>query len=203
MNPHFIFNSLNSINSFISDSDPDSAQSFLSKFARLMRYILENSRKTMVPLEDEVNTLKLNMELEQLRFDNRFDFKINVEGPIDEEYTFVPPMLVQPFIENAILHGLAGKDKGGMIKVDFRVKGKIMHCTIEDNGIGRKKAGEIKKTIGKGKHRSLGMQVTKERLDILSEKYGVNASFKIIDLHDSLGNSTGTRAIVKIPFEGE
>jgi len=203
MNPHFIFNSLNSINSFISDSDPDSAQSFLSKFARLMRYILENSRKTMVPLEDEVNTLKLNMELEQLRFDNKFDFKINVQDSIDEEYTYVPPMLVQPFIENAILHGLAGKDKDGLIKVDFRAKGNIMLCTVEDNGIGRKKAGEIKKTKGHKKHRSLGMQVTKERLDILAEKYGGDISFEIIDLKDSMGNALGTKAILRIPFEEE
>jgi tetratricopeptide (TPR) repeat protein len=210
MNPHFIFNSLNSINSFISDSDPDSAQSFLSKFARLMRYILENSRKTMVPLEDEVNTLKLNMELEQLRFDNKFDFKINIEGSIDEEYTYVPPMLVQPFVENAILHGLAGKEEEGLIEVEFKATGKIMLCTIEDNGIGRKKAGEIKKTKGKnlpagrqGKHRSLGMQVTKERLDILAEKYGGDISFEIIDLEDTEGNALGTRAVLRIPFEEE
>ena len=210
MNPHFIFNSLNSINSFISDSDSDSAQSFLSKFARLMRYILENSRKTMVPLEDEVNTLRLNIELEQLRFDNRFSFKINVEKSIDEEYTYVPPMLVQPFVENAILHGLAGKEKDGSIKVDFRAKGKIMLCTIEDNGIGRKKAGEIKKTNGQnlpagrqGKHRSLGMQVTKERLDILAVKYGGDISFEINDLEDGEGNALGTKAILRIPFEEE
>ena len=203
MNPHFIFNSLNSINSFISDSDPDSAQSFLSKFARLMRYILENSRKTMVPLKDEVNTLKLNMELEQLRFDNKFSFRINVEDSIDEEFTYIPPMLVQPFIENAILHGLAGKEKDGMIQVGFREKGKIMLCTIEDNGIGRKKAGEIKRGNGSKKHRSLGMQVTKERLDILSEKYGVDASFEIIDLKDGEGKALGTKALLRIPFEEE
>jgi LytS/YehU family sensor histidine kinase len=175
-----------------------------------MRYILENSRKTMVPLEDEVNTLKLNMELEQLRFDNKFDFRINVEDSIDEEYTYVPPMLVQPFIENAILHGLAGKEKDGIIKVDFRIKGKIMLCSVEDNGIGRKKAGEIKKAnrqnlpAGRqGKHRSLGMQVTKERLDILAEKYNEDISFEIIDLYDNAGNSLGTRAVLRIPFEEE
>ncbi len=203
MNPHFIFNSLNSINSFISDSDPDSAQSFLSKFARLMRYILENSRKTMVPLEDEINTLKLNMELEQLRFDNKFSFNINVEESIDEEYTYVPPMLVQPFVENAILHGLAGKDKDGLITINFRAKGKIMLCTIEDNGIGRKKAGEVKRANQKQKHRSLGMQVTKERLDILAEKYGGDISFEINDLEDGEGNALGTKAILRIPFEEE
>ena len=203
MNPHFIFNSLNSINSFISDSDPDSAQSFLSKFARLMRYILENSRKTMVPLEDEINTLKLNMELEQLRFDNKFSFQIDIDETLDEEYTYVPPMLIQPFVENAILHGLAGKEKDGLITISFRAKGKIMLCTIEDNGIGRKKAGEVKRAIQKQKHRSLGMQVTKERLDILAEKYKGDISFKIIDLDDGAGNALGTKAILKIPFEEE
>ncbi len=156
MNPHFIFNSLNSINSFITDNNSDSAQSFLSKFARLMRYILENSRKTFVPVEDEVNTLQLNMELEQLRFDNKFDFEIKVDETIDLEYTFIPPMLIQPFIENAIIHGLANKQSDGKILVELQKNGELMHCIVEDNGIGREKAIELKEKSSKSKRQSLG-----------------------------------------------
>lgn len=203
MNPHFIFNSLNSINSFITDNNSDSAQSFLSKFARLMRYILENSRKTFVPVEDEINTLELNMQLEQLRFDNKFDFEINVDEKIDQEYTFIPPMLIQPFIENAIIHGIAGKTGRGKIKVELKPEGKLMQCTIEDNGIGRKKAMEIKRKSDSKKHRSLGMKVTQERLDILNEKTEEDVSVKIIDLKDESGNPGGTKVELRIPFENE
>ncbi len=203
MNPHFIFNSLNSINSFITDNNSDSAQSFLSKFARLMRYILENSRKTFVPVEDEINTLELNMQLEQLRFDNKFDFEINVDEKIDQEYTFIPPMLIQPFIENAIIHGIAGKTGKGKIKVELKPEGKLMQCIIEDNGIGRKKAMEIKRKSGSKKHRSLGMKVTQERLDILNEKTEEDVSVKIIDLKDESGNPRGTKVELRIPFENE
>ena len=203
MNPHFIFNSLNSINSFITDNNSDSAQSFLSKFARLMRYILENSRKTFVPVEDEINTLDLNMQLEQLRFDNKFDFEINVHEDIDQEYTFIPPMLIQPFIENAIIHGMAGKTGKGQIKVGLKPEGSLMLCTIEDNGIGRKKAMEIKRKSGKKKHRSLGMKVTQERLDILNEKSKEKVYFEFVDLKDESGNPVGTKVVLKIPFEEE
>lgn len=203
MNPHFIFNSLNSINSFITDNNSDSAQSFLSKFASLMRYILDNSRKTMVPLEDEINTLQLNMELEQLRFDNKFDFKIQVDESFDPEFTFIPPMLIQPFIENAIIHGLAPKESDGLLRVELNRNGELMHCKIEDNGVGRKKAMEIKARSGKAKHKSLGMQVTRERLEILNEKTQEEVSFQIIDLQDESGNSIGTRVDLRIPYEEE
>lgn len=203
MNPHFIFNSLNSINSFIAMNNTDSAQSFLTKFARLMRYILENSRKTFVPVEDEINTLKLNMELEQLRFDNRFGFEIVIDEKIDRENTFIPPMLIQPFVENAIIHGLSNKQGDGKLKVGLKPEGELMFCVIEDNGIGRKKAMEIKERSGKASHRSLGMQVTKERLDILNEKSKEKVSFRIFDLKDAEGNAAGTKVELKIPYETE
>jgi tetratricopeptide (TPR) repeat protein len=203
MNPHFIFNSLNSINCFIALNDPESAQSYLTKFARLMRYILENSRKAFVPVEDEINTLKLNLELEQLRFDNRFTFEVHVNEGIDKQSTFIPPMLIQPFVENAIIHGLSNKSAGGRLSVKLKQESELMCCTIEDNGIGREKAMEIKEKSGKPKHRSLGMQVTQERLDILNEKSKEKVSFQILDLKDEGGNATGTRVELKIPFENE
>ncbi len=204
MNPHFIFNSLNSINSFISDNNSEMAQSFLSKFARLMRYILEHSRKTVVLLSDEINTLKLNLELEQLRFDNRFQFQIKVDDDIDPENTYIPPMLIQPFIENAILHGLAAKEgENGSLLIHLKSVGELMLCVIEDNGIGREKAAEIKKKSGKGNHKSLGMQVTKERLSILTEKYKQEITYKITDVKDADGNASGTKVELTIPCEVE
>jgi len=203
MNPHFIFNSLNSINSFISDNKADDAQSFLAKFARLMRYILDNSRKTFVPIEDEVNTLELNMELERLRFDNKFDFSVELDENIDTEYTFIPPMLIQPFIENAILHGLSNKAGKGQLSITFKQNGELMHCTIEDNGVGRQNAQEFKTKSGKGLHKSLGMQVTRERLEILNERTKEEVTFSIIDLSDDMGNPTGTKVELHIPYEVE
>ncbi len=203
MNPHFIFNSLNSINSFITDNNPDSAQLFLSKFARLMRYILNNSRETMIPVEDEINTLQLYMELEQLRFDNKFDFKININDDIDTEYTFIPPMLIQPFVENAIIHGIGAKEEKGNIFVEIKKYDNIILCSVEDDGIGREKAMQKKKIAGTKKHKSLGMQVTKERLDILDEKYGNNISFTFIDKKTENGKAAGTRVEIRIPYEEE
>ncbi len=203
MNPHFIFNSLNSINSFITDNNTGDAQLFLSKFARLMRYILNNSRETMIPLEDEINTLQLYMELEQLRFDNKFDFDINIAEDIDTEYTFIPPMLLQPFIENSIIHGIGEKEGKGKIKVDIRKQDGVMLCTVEDDGIGRERSMQRKQGKEKKKHKSLGMQVTKERLDILNEKYGNNISFTFFDKKAGNGESTGTKVEIRIPYEEE
>jgi tetratricopeptide (TPR) repeat protein len=203
MNPHFIFNSLNSINSFITDNNADSAQTFLSKFARLMRFILENSRKTMVPLEDEVSTLQLNLELEQLRFNHKFDFKIEIDENVDQEFTFIPPMLLQPFVENAILHGVAALNEKGMIHIKMTPVNKLMYCTVEDNGIGRQKAMEIKGNRTRAKHKSLGMQVTRERLDILKEKTGEDIFVRFIDLKDENNKPRGTRVELHIPFEEE
>ncbi|MBN3035002.1 MAG: tetratricopeptide repeat protein [Bacteroidales bacterium] len=203
MNPHFIFNSLNSINSFIAGNNPDAAREFLTKFARLMRYILENSRKSFVPVEDEVNTLQLNMELERLRFSNKFDFTIHVEEGIDTECTFIPPMLVQPFIENAIIHGVGPKEGQGHISVSLSREDGLMLCAVEDDGIGRKKAMELREKAGKPGHKSLGMQVTKERIDLLTERTGKTVSVQIIDLADDQGRPSGTRIELRIPFEVE
>jgi len=203
MNPHFIFNSLNSISSFISDNNPENAQAFLSKFARLMRYILENSRKAFVPVEDDINTLQLNLELEQLRFDHRFEFDIKLDNAIDPEFTYIPPMLIQPFVENAIIHGLASKESGGKLNINIRKNDELIHCVITDNGIGREKSNELKARSGKTGHRSLGMQVTRERLSILNEKVKGDVKFTITDLHDESGNALGTEVELDFPYELE
>jgi sensor histidine kinase YesM len=157
----------------------------------------------MIPVEDEVNTLQLYMELEQLRFENKFDFRIEVDDDIDTEYTYIPPMLIQPFIENSIIHGIGGKEGKGNIKVELEKQNGIMLCTVEDDGIGRERSMQKKQDSQKKKHKSLGMQVTKERLDILNEKYGNNISFTFYDKKTGTDEPSGTRVEIRIPFEEE
>lgn len=201
MNPHFIFNSLNSINSFIGENNTDEAQTYLSKFARLMRLILENSRKVMVALEDELNALKLNLELERLRFDGRFDFTIEVSQEIDTEDTYLPPMLIQPFIENAIKHGIKGKEGKGLINLSIKKENELLICVVEDNGVGRDET--LKNAHKSSDHVSLGTQVTLERLEILQHEKNPEIGLKIIDLKDKDGIGRGTKVVLRIPFEEE
>jgi len=199
MNPHFIFNSLNSINSFIGENNTSEAQAYLSKFARLMRLILENLRKVMVALEDEVNALQLNLELEQLRFDNRFSFVIDIDEKIDPEDIYLPPMLIQPFIENAIKHGIKGKEEQGLITLSIKKENELLICIVEDNGVGREET--MKNTDKPNGHISLGTQVTLERLEILRQEKNHKSGMEIIDLKDDSGIGIGTRVVLKIPYE--
>lgn len=198
MNPHFIFNSLNSINSFIGENNSSEAQNYLSKFARLMRLILDNSRKSMVSVADEISALELNLELEKLRFDGRFDYKIIVSDEIDTDEIFIPPMLIQPFVENAVKHGIKGKIDSGLITLSFYLAETLLVCEVEDNGVGR----EItKKEKGLNIHVSLGTQVTIERLEILRVENNKEIGLEIIDLKDENDIGTGTRVIIKMPYE--
>lgn len=199
MNPHFIFNSLNSINSFIGENNTAEAQIYLTKFARLMRLILENSRKTMVSLSDEVSALELNLELEQLRFEGKFDFEIFIDPSLETEDVYLSPMLIQPFVENSIKHGLRNNKSGGMIALSFIPDNGLLICEVTDNGIGRKAS----ENIGMNKHVSLGTEVTNERLNMLKQDSGKNAGFEIIDLTDNNNHPTGTKVIIRIPFEEE
>ncbi len=199
INPHFIFNSLNSIQSFISQNDTFTGISYLSKFARLMRLILENSRKAYAPFDDELESLRLNLELEKMRFNQRFDFEIEVDSTIETEELLVPPMIAQPFIENAVLHAFTEKKDSGLISIHYHLNDKILRCTIEDNGLGRKAAMENKqKSSG---HTSLGMQLTEERLDLLKKNTGQNAFAEIIDLYDSNNKACGTKVIIDLPYK--
>ncbi len=200
MNPHFIFNSLNSISNFILHHQAGIAQNYLSKFARLMRLILNNSREKMVPLEDEIETLELYLSLERLRFNEIFDYVIEISPEIDPEFTYVPPMLIQPFVENAILHGLRPKQEKGHIRLQIGKEGKSLKVVIEDDGIGRKEAAKRKQQTTRRK--SLGMQVTKERLEMLSKETGIQFPMEIIDLEEN-GVAKGTKVILHIPFEEE
>lgn len=200
MNPHFIFNSLNAIQSFISENNAETAGRFLGKFADLIRYNLESTRNAFVPLEQEINALHNNLELEKIRFNHSFDFKIIVDEAIDPVNFTIPPLLIQPFLENAIIHGLASKAADGLLVVEFVKKDKTIDALITDNGIGREKSAQIKNEKRKGK-KSLGIQLIKERLDLLNRQGNTNSSFEIVDLHDDKHQPLGTKVILNIPYE--
>ncbi len=200
MNPHFIFNSLNSIQSFILSRDIDLAVSYLSRFSQLMRLILSNSRESIIPLNDEIKAVAHYIEIERLRFDNKFDCTINIDDEIDEEFTGIPPMIIQPYVENSIIHGLVHKNGHGHITIDFKRKGKILLITITDDGIGRKRAMEIKRENGL-ETKSRGMMITRERLEILNSSSGEKFNVKVFDLSDDSGNPSGTRVELMVMWQ--
>lgn len=199
MNPHFIFNSLNSIQSFIIQNDTDLAIGYLARFSKLMRLILATSRESFIPLEDEVALLEHYLELESLRFSEHFNYDIFIDPVLDAEFTGIPPMIIQPYVENAIIHGLINKkDKKGMLKITVWDKKNHVLCIVEDDGIGREKAMEIKKLDGLNQ-KSQGIMITKERLEILNRRNKDKISVEIIDLYDKNAQASGTRVRLKIP----
>jgi len=200
MNPHFIFNSLNSIQSYIAANNTFVAMSYLSKFARLMRLILENTRQSYVTLENEINTLELNIELEKIRFKDKYDYKIEAEPSINTEEILIPPMLLQPFVENAIKHGLLKLKKKGMLKISYAVADSLLICNINDNGIGREASAEFNKHH-RVQHKSLGMEVTGERINMLKNQTSKDISVIITDLKDENGQACGTNVELRIPFK--
>jgi LytS/YehU family sensor histidine kinase len=165
-----------------------------------MRNILENSRKSYIVLSEEISTLELYIELERIRFKQKFDYKINIEKELPVDSIYIPPMLIQPFVENSIKHGLRNKKGKGLLEIEFRKDDRFIVCVVKDNGIGREKALELK--TGKNKnHKSLGMQVTHERLDALSKLRGSRINFVITDLKNENGEASGTEVEINIPFE--
>ena len=195
MNPHFVFNCLNSINRFILVNEPDEASAYLTKFSRLIRLILDNSREELIGLDQELEALKLYIELEAMRFNNRFDYEISLAPGLDTTAYQVPPMLIQPYVENAIWHGLMHRKEKGLLKIHLSEQSGSLHIIVEDNGIGRAKAAELKSKSA-AQHKSQGMQVTAERMELIRTVYGVSASVQITDLVDEEGEAKGTRAEV-------
>lgn len=197
MNPHFIFNSLNSILHFITTNDPETAHVYLSKFSKLIRAILEDSRSEFISLEEEVRVLGLYLELEALRFDNQFSYEIIIDPEIDLQTQQIPPMLLQPHVENAIKHGLIHTVPNGRLEITIQRQGEIIICSIIDNGIGRERAQTLKQH-SLHTHVSQGIGLTRDRIEILnsihSEHYGVD----INDLTDRDGISSGTRVDIRI-----
>lgn len=201
MNPHFIFNSLNSIQHYIFHTKSDEAIKYLSKFARLVRVILNNSDKPTVTVEEDVEALKLYLELEQMRFEGKFDYEVIIDPSVDTDYDIMPPMLMQPYVENSILHGLNPNTKKGKLIIHLSVKNNFLICTITDDGIGREKAAEIKRTMPVAKHKSLGMKITEDRLKILNEINNSRLSVIITDLKED-NRSIGTQVQLFIPLIG-
>jgi len=200
MNPHFIFNCLNSINRFILKNETEAASDYLTKFSRLIRMVLINSKNKLITLEDELEMLRLYLDMERFRFKNAFDYNIGFVNSIDINNIFIPPLLLQPFAENAIWHGLMNKEEHGHLEILFRLEENRLICSITDNGIGRKAAENIKSKSAE-KQKSMGLRITKERLALLGASQEGDASFEFEDLADKNGNAAGTRVILKITIK--
>ena len=198
MNPHFLFNGLNSIKSFVIDNRPHEAADYLSKFSKLIRNILENSKASLIPLAREIETLDLYIEMECLRFDNRFTYAIDVGAGVDAAAIEVPPTLIQPYVENAIWHGLLHRrTPGGHLHIDIdRPAPTLVTLVVEDNGVGREAATAIRSARSR-KHKSLGMQITAERLAMLKQLHGFHAEVRVVDLERD-GAAAGTRVEIDI-----
>lgn len=197
MNPHFIFNSLNAIQSFVAGNKSALGEEYLADFAKLMRAILENSSKEMVNLSNELESLSIYLKLERLRFEEKFDYTIHVDPEVEVDLIEVPPLLIQPFVENAILHGIMSKPEAGHINISIQETDSQLICTVTDDGIGREASAKLDK---KKKHKSMGLEVTKNRLAMLSEELGITGGVEISDIKDDDGASGGTSVKVIIPI---
>ncbi len=198
MNPHFIFNSLNSIENYIIQNETVKASEYLNGFSRLMRLILQNSRTHLVNLRDEIEALKLYMDMESLRFNNEVEYKVNIDEALDPDEIDIPPMLIQPYIENGIWHGLRHKGGPGKITLSFAKDNGYLKCTIEDNGVGRSKAASMGNQNPRRK--SMAMNITNERLQTINKIYETDASVHIEDLVDEKGEAAGTRVELSISY---
>lgn len=192
MNPHFIFNALNSVNNFIAKSDERSANRYLSEFSTLMRSVLENSEEDFIPLSKELSLLELYMKLEHSRFPDKFDYRITIAEKVDVPSFKIPPMLLQPYIENAIWHGLRYKKEKGLLEVNVQsTRGNVLEISISDDGIGRKKSAELK-TQHQKKQRSKGMGNIRQRVAILNEMHKNKVAVDISDLNK---DGSGTKVV--------
>ena len=201
MNPHFMFNSLNSINNFIVKNDQENASDYLTSFAQLMRIILENSRQDWVSLESELRALRLYIGMEKLRFENSFFYHESISDDINVMTTLIPPMLIQPYIENAIWHGLLPKKSSqSNLKLILDQKDGILSIIIEDDGIGTKVSQRNKSSFNVSK-KSFGLKIISERLDMINEIYKLNANVKINDKSDFNDKETGTKVILSMKLK--
>ncbi|MCK0147640.1 tetratricopeptide repeat protein [Arenibacter sp. F26102] len=193
MNPHFIFNSLNSIGDYYSRNDKDSANNYLSQFAKLIRLTLENSEKKEIPLSEDLQLLELYLEVESKRMVNKFTFEIKIDPALDPDNVLVPPLILQPFIENSIWHGISKKQGKGHILIQIKKEDQSIICSVDDDGVGRKASVAINEKEGK----SMGMKITKSRINIINKQKNSNADIVLIDKADNMG----LRVEVKLPLE--
>ncbi len=196
MNPHFLFNSLNSVNQFIAQNNELEANKYLTSYSNLMRNTMENSNKDFVTLGNEIENLTKYLELEHLRFKDKFNFIITVDETLDPETIWIPNMVIQPHLENAIWHGLRYKEGKGLLKMNVALQGKTMLITIDDDGIGPTKSGELK-THNQKAHNSRGLTNTKERMALLNELYKTKMAFVV---NEKNSPETGTVVQITVPI---
>lgn len=200
MNPHFIFNCMNSIYAYMKNNDIQNAGNYLTKFSNLIRMVLENSLYAEVSLKADVEALELYMQMEQIRMLKGFDYRIETDPALDTENTLVPPLIVQPFVENSIWHGLNGKPTRGTIIIKISRQDKMLKYLVEDDGV--ESIFSMKETSPRTiKKKSLGMSLTRERLDVLNKTKNSNAHFNISDIRDVNNNYQGKRVELFLPYE--
>lgn len=197
MNPHFIFNTLNSIQYYMYQHDKLATNNYLTKFSSLMRKVLENSQHTSISLRDEIDALNLYLELELIRFKDKFDYELRIDDEIDPFLYKVPTMLIQPYVENSISHGLMPCEGKGHVKIHLSLENEYISCTIEDNGIGRDASQKRKTEIN---HNSLGTQIVTSRLDLVNVLYGTSLKTIYTDLKNIKGEPEGTKVEIQIPI---
>jgi tetratricopeptide (TPR) repeat protein len=198
MNPHFVFNCLGSISSFIVQNGTDSAIKYLSKFSKLMRLTLEYSKESLIPIDKEIESLQNYLELEQLRFNHKFNFNIRKSPEIEDDVA-LPPLIIQPFVENAIIHGVIPKKEVGNVTIDFSIKENSLVCTILDDGIGINQSKQNKENSVIA-HKSMALDIIKKRLEMIASSTSKKAT---IEIEEIVENSTtkGTRVILELPLQ--
>jgi len=201
MNPHFLFNSLNAIDSYILNNNPEKASDYLSKFSKLIRLILDYSDLPCISLQQEIDILKLYVKMEQMRFSDKFDIKINISDHVKPSELQIPPLIIQPYVENAIWHGLVHLEKKGELNLSFNINADNLICVIRDNGIGRKKALE-NKSKSATKRKSHGMKIAQERLKLFNRLNDAENLVSIKDLTYESKESAGTQVTLKFPIMG-
>jgi tetratricopeptide (TPR) repeat protein len=200
MNPHFIFNSLNSINSFILENNKPNSSRYLMKFSRLIRMILQNSQSSFISLESELNSLELYLEMEAMRFDNHFSYKIIIPQDLNISMLKLPPLIIQPYVENAIWHGLMHKEEKGELEISLMQEGDYLFIKITDNGIGREQAARIASKSAT-RHKSMGLMITADRIAMMKKGSGTETAVVINDLVNADGSAGGTEVQIKIPVK--
>lgn len=199
MNPHFIFNAMSVIQSLLYENNPSKSSKFLVSFSRLIRLILENSPKEFITLETEIEILEKYLKTQKLRFENRFDYQINVPEDLIFKKVLIPPMITQPFVENSIEHGQLNIIENGNISIDFSEKDNMLYIEIIDNGVGRAESGKKKNSINE--HKSMALDITNRRVEIINKKYKSKANISIGNLTDE--KYTGTRVEILLPLLNE
>jgi len=201
MNPHFIFNSLNSIQHYVFDKDVQGANRFITGFSRLIRQTLDISSKHVISLAEEINYLSTYLFLEKMRFEDKFSFEIKTDPGLQPDETFIPPLILQPFVENCVRHGIRYRqDNNGKISIEFKRSGDYMVCIIEDNGIGRKMA-QLHKSNNPIEYQSKGISLTADRIELLNRTAVRPIRIDFHDLEDGNGSGTGTKVIINFPLQ--